>query len=170
MGGIHLLKKLFEKKVKVSEIKLVSPIEGETLPLKDVPDPVFSQKMMGDGIAFLPREGKVVAPADAKVIHIFTTRHAVALETAEGLEILIHIGLDTVNMQGEGFSVHVAEGAQVRTGDLLVTFDFELIKKKAASLITPMIITRGDIVQQLEHHYNSHSSAGETPVLTAILK
>lgn len=66
IGGIHLLKKLFKKEVEISEIKLVSPIEGETLPLEEVPDPVFSQKMMGDGIAFLPGAGKVVAPVDAK--------------------------------------------------------------------------------------------------------
>jgi len=165
-----LLKKLFKKEAKVSEIRLVSPVEGETLPLEDVPDPVFSQKMIGDGIAFLPREGKVVAPADAIVTHIFTTKHAVALETAEGLELLIHIGLDTVNMQGEGFSIHVAEGSQVKQGDLLVTFDLKLIKKKATSSITLIIITSGEIVQQLEHHYSSHSLAGETPVLIATIK
>lgn len=170
MGGITLLKNLFGKKTKNSEIKLVSPIEGEILKLEDVPDPVFSQKMMGDGIAFFPIEGKVVSPADAKVINVFPTKHAIALETAEGLGILIHIGLDTVNMKGEGFSVCVAEGDQVKAGDILVTYSLELVKEKASSTITPMIITNGDIVTHLEYHYSGQSVAGKTTVLVVTLK
>nr|WP_309476913.1 glucose PTS transporter subunit IIA [Bacillus sp. ISL-34] len=126
--------------------------------------------MMGDGIAFFPIEGKVVAPADAKVINVFPTKHAIALETAEGLEILIHIGLDTVNMKGEGFSVFAAEGDQVKSGDLLISYSLELVMVKASSIVTPMIITNGDILKQLQHHYSGESVAGKTTVLTAVFE
>ncbi|MCP3764548.1 PTS glucose transporter subunit IIA [Domibacillus sp. A3M-37] len=165
-----MLKKLFGKKPKILEVKLVSPVEGTILKLEDVPDPVFSQKMMGDGIAFFPIEGKVVAPADAIVINVFPTKHAIALETAEGLEILIHIGLDTVNMKGEGFSVFVAEGDQVKAGDLLISYSLELVKEKASSIVTPMIITNGNILKELQHHYGGQSVAGKTTVLTAVFE
>ncbi len=153
----------------VSEVVLVSPMTGNSVSLGDVPDPVFSQKMMGDGIAFSPSEGKVVAPADAKVLNVFPTKHAIGLEATGGLEILIHIGLDTVNMKGEGFNVHVAEGDQVKKGDLLVTYDLDLVSEKATSTITPMIISNGDIVKNMDKHENTATVAGETPVLTITL-
>lgn len=148
----------------------MSPVEGDIIKLEDVPDPVFSQKIMGDGIAFSPIDGKIVSPADAKVVNIFPTKHAVGLNTAEGLEILLHIGLDTVNMKGEGFILHVVEGNEVKAGDLLVTCDLELIKEKASSIITPMIITNGDILNKLEHHNSGQATAGKTTVITAVLK
>jgi PTS system glucose-specific IIA component len=93
--------------------------------LEDVPDPVFSGKLMGDGIAFLPSEGVVVAPADAEVIQVFHAKHAFGLRTNLGVELLIHIGLETVNLKGEGFEPHVVEGQKVKAGDKLVTFDLD---------------------------------------------
>ncbi|OLN21560.1 PTS glucose transporter subunit IIA [Domibacillus antri] len=166
-----MFKKLFgkEKKETVSEVVLMSPMTGNVVSLEEVPDPVFSQKMMGDGVAFSPSEGKVVAPADAKVLNVFPTQHAIGLETAGGLEVLIHVGLDTVNMKGEGFDVHVAEGDQVKKGDLLLTYSLELVQEKAASTITPMIISNGDMVKQLDKHENVPAAAGETPVMTVKL-
>ncbi|WP_050180294.1 PTS sugar transporter subunit IIA [Domibacillus robiginosus] len=152
------------------EIVLVSPMSGEVISLEEVPDPVFSQKMMGDGIAVNPSEGKVVAPADAKVLNVFPTKHAIGLETAEGLELLIHVGLDTVNMKGEGFDVKVSEGDQVKKGDVLLTYSLELVREKAASIITPLIISNGDLVKQMEKHENVTAVAGETPVLTVKIK
>ncbi|OMP66453.1 PTS sugar transporter subunit IIA [Domibacillus epiphyticus] len=166
-----MFKKLFgkEKKEEVSEVVLMSPMTGNVVDLGDVPDPVFSQKMMGDGVAISPSEGKVVAPADAKILNVFPTKHAIGLETAGGLEILIHVGLDTVNMKGEGFNAHVAEGDRVKKGDLLLTYNLELVQEKAASTITPMIISNGDIVKQLDKHENVQATAGETPVMTVKL-
>jgi sugar PTS system EIIA component len=154
----------------VSEVVFVSPMTGDVVGLTDVPDPVFSQKMMGDGIAINPSEGKVVAPADAKVLNVFPTKHAIGLEAAGGLEILLHVGLDTVNMKGEGFDVHVSEGDHVKKGDVLLTYSLELVREKAASIITPMIISNGDIVGHMDKHENVPAVAGETPVLTVKLK
>lgn len=154
----------------VSEVVLVSPMTGDVVALTEVPDPVFSQKMMGDGVAVNPTEGKVVAPADAKVLNVFPTKHAIGLEVAGGLEILIHVGLDTVNMKGEGFDVQVAEVDQVKKGDVLLTYSLELVREKAASIITPMIISNGDMVERMDKHENVPATAGETPVLTVKLK
>ncbi|WP_309090428.1 PTS glucose transporter subunit IIA [Domibacillus sp.] len=152
------------------EIILVSPMSGDVVSLEEVPDPVFSQKMMGDGIAVNPSEGKVVAPADAKVLNVFPTKHAIGLETAGGLELLIHVGLDTVNMKGEGFDVKVSEGDQVKKGDVLLTYSLELVREKAASTITPLIISNGDLVKQMEKHEHVKAVAGETPVMTIKIK
>ncbi|MEM1502558.1 PTS glucose transporter subunit IIA [Domibacillus sp. 8LH] len=152
------------------EIILVSPMSGDVISLEEVPDPVFSQKMMGDGIAVNPSEGKVVAPADAKVLNVFPTKHAIGLETAGGLELLIHVGLDTVNMKGEGFDVKVSEGDQVKKGDVLLTYSLELVREKAASTITPLIISNGDLVKQMAKHEHVKAVAGETPVMTIKIK
>ncbi|WP_046176328.1 PTS sugar transporter subunit IIA [Domibacillus indicus] len=154
----------------VKEVVLASPLTGDVVGLEEVPDPVFSQKMMGDGVAVNPAEGKVVAPADAKILNIFPTKHAIGLETAGGLEILIHVGLDTVNMKGEGFDIKVSEGDQVKKGDVLLTYSLELVREKAASVLTPMIISNGDMVQSMEKNENISAAAGETTVLTVKLK
>lgn len=154
----------------IEEVVLVSPMSGDIVSLTEVPDPVFSQKMMGDGIAVNPAEGKVVAPIDAKVLNVFPTKHAIGLEAAGGLELLIHVGLDTVNMKGEGFDVKVSEGDQVKKGDVLLTYSLELVREKAASVMTPMIVSNGDIVKQMEKHENVTAVAGETTVLTIKLK
>jgi PTS system glucose-specific IIA component len=166
-----MFKKLFgkDKKEEVSEVVLMSPMTGNVVSLDEVPDPVFSQKMMGDGVAFSPSEGRVVAPVDAKIISVFPTKHAIGLEAAGGLELLIHVGLDTVNMKGEGFNVHVAEGDFVKKGDVLLTYSLELVEEKASSAMTPMIISNGEIVKQLDKHENVSAIAGETPVMTVKL-
>jgi sugar PTS system EIIA component len=154
----------------IDEVVLASPMSGEIISLTEVPDPVFSQKMMGDGVAVHPSEGKVVAPVDAKVLNVFPTKHAIGLEAAGGLELLIHVGLDTVNMKGEGFDVKVSEGDQVKKGDVLLTYSLELVREKAASVMTPMIVTNGDVVKHMEKHENVTAAAGETTVLTIKLK
>lgn len=140
-----MLKKLFGKKEEApKEISVFAPISGKLLTLEEVPDPVFSQKMMGDGIAIEPSEGKVVSPIEGEVLQVFPTKHAIGLKAQNGAEILIHIGLETVSMQGEGFETHITEGSKVKVGDLLVTFDLNLVKEKAKSIISPVIITNGD--------------------------
>ncbi|WP_062352494.1 PTS sugar transporter subunit IIA [Bacillus kwashiorkori] len=140
-----MLKKLFGKKETSSnKVELTAPLTGTLLPLEQVPDPVFSEKMMGDGIAIEPTEGKVVSPVDGEILQVFPTKHAVGIKANNGAEILIHIGLETVGMGGEGFTAHVAEGSKVKQGDLLITVDLDLVKEKAKSTITPMIITNGD--------------------------
>ena len=120
---------------------LVSPLTGNLVKLPDVPDPVFSSGALGQGIAVEPTVGKVFAPADAEVTTMFPTGHAVGLLTNNGTEILIHIGMDTVEMEGKGFTVHVAQGDKVKKGQLLIEFDIDAIKAAGHPIITPVLVT-----------------------------
>ncbi len=118
-----------------------APIKGEIVSLSEVPDEVFSQKMMGDGFAIIPSEGKVVAPVDGKIATFFPTKHAIGMESTDGREILIHFGIDTVDLKGEGFTAFVAQGDEVKKGQELLEVDLDLIKPKVPSLISPVIFT-----------------------------
>jgi len=128
-------------KMQNGNLEFVSPITGELRPISDVPDKVFSTKMMGDGFAIVPKDGEVVSPVDGKVVNVFPTKHAIGLESDSGYEILIHIGIDTVNLKGEGFYVFVKEGDQVQKGDKLLEFDLKYIQENAPSAITPIVFT-----------------------------
>ncbi|GAB3057624.1 glucose-specific PTS transporter subunit IIBC [Salinicoccus sesuvii] len=118
-----------------------SPIEGEAVDLAEVPDQVFSEKMMGDGIAIKPSSGTVRAPFDGEIVTDFPTKHALGLVNEGGLELLIHFGLDTVNLKGEGFDLKVASGDKIKKGDVLMEVDLDHIRQNAKSDITPIIIT-----------------------------
>jgi trehalose PTS system EIIBC or EIIBCA component len=152
------------------KIALVAPLTGKVVAIENVPDQTFSEKMMGDGLAIEPTDGKVVAPVDGEVVVTFPTKHAVGLKTASGMELLIHVGLETVHMDGEGFDMHVKQGDKVKAGDLLLTFDLQLIKKKAASHITPVIITNGELVQSIRKTNDGTVIAGESTLLEITLK
>jgi sugar PTS system EIIA component len=165
-----LLKNLFGKRNKRTEEVVVAPLNGKVIELEHVPDPTFSQKMMGDGLAIEPVEGKVVSPVKGEVVSIFPTKHAIGIKTEIGVEVLIHIGIDTVNMNGEGFNGHVKVGDKVNPGDPLMTFDLELVREKATSTITPVIITNGEIVEALEKHYEANAVKGETRIMTVKVK
>ncbi|HEB2207810.1 TPA: PTS transporter subunit IIABC [Staphylococcus aureus] len=136
-----------EDKSATSELSHIvhAPLTGEVTPLSEVPDQVFSEKMMGDGIAIKPSQGEVRAPFNGKVQMIFPTKHAIGLVSDSGLELLIHIGLDTVKLNGEGFTLHVEESQEVKQGDLLINFDLDYIRNHAKSDITPIIVTQGNI-------------------------
>ncbi|MGJ9459439.1 PTS system trehalose-specific EIIBC component [Oceanobacillus sp. CF4.6] len=149
---------------------IYAPLTGKITPLENVSDPTFSGKMMGDGLAIEPTDGKVVSPIDGEVTLTFPTKHAVGLQSDSGIEVLIHIGLETVNMDGEGFEVHVKQGDRVRVGDPLVTFDLQLIKEKASSHMTPIIITNGDILSTFEKTSDDTVIAGESTLLQLTLK
>lgn len=160
-----MLKKLFGKKS--VEEQLVAPLNGKVVPLDEVDDPVFSQRMMGDGVAIEPTDGKVVSPIDGEIVQIFPTNHAVGIKTKSGVEVLVHIGLETVAMEGEGFEGHVKQGDQVSAGDQLITFDPELVKEKAKSTITPVVITNfDDVVENFDPSYSDSASAGSTSIAT----
>ena len=119
----------------------VSPLSGKIMELKDVPDQVFSNKMMGDGFAIEPSNGEVVSPVDGKIATLFPTKHAIGIVTENGREILIHFGIDTVNLQGEGFENLVKQGDNVKLGQPILRVDLENVRKKAPSVITPIIFT-----------------------------
>lgn len=121
--------------------KLVSPLNGEVKPLSEIKDEVFSSGAMGQGIAVEPSEGVLHAPADGKIALVFPTGHAVGINTTDGAEVLMHIGMDTVNLQGKGFKVLVEKGQEVKAGDPLVEFDIKEIKAAGYEVTTPIVVT-----------------------------
>ncbi|SCG82810.1 PTS system, glucose-specific IIA component [Proteiniborus sp. DW1] len=134
---------------KKKEVSIVAPMTGEIIEIGKVPDKVFAEKMVGDGLAIKPTDGVVVAPCNGKVIQVFPTKHAMGLLTLEGLEILIHIGLDTVSLKGNGFKIFVEPGDNVKKGDRLLKVDLDYVSENAKSTITPIIITNIDAVNRL---------------------
>lgn len=130
--------KLFGKKNAGNGI--CAPIAGQAVSIKEVPDPTFAEELLGKGIAIIPSEGKVVAPCDATVDMMFPTGHAVSLIADAGAEILIHVGLETVNLQGQHFTVHCNNGDKVKKGQLLIEMDLDAIKAAGYNTITPVVI------------------------------
>jgi glucose PTS system EIICBA or EIICB component len=124
-----------------SDDRFISPIKGEIKSITEVPDQVFSEKMMGDGFAIVPTEGTIVSPVNGKVINLFPTKHALGLLSDSGREILIHVGIDTVKLKGEGFEALVSEGDRVEAGQPLLKVDLEFLKANAPSNITPIVFT-----------------------------
>lgn len=117
-----------------------APIEGEAVEISKVSDPTFGQEILGKGMAIIPSVGRVVAPVDGTVEMVFDTKHALSMKTAEGAEILIHVGLDTVTLKGEHFTAHAEAGKKVKAGDLLLEFDIEAIKAAGLEVISPVVI------------------------------
>ena len=160
----------FFKKKKVTEekddtLRLVSAVSGKSIPLSEVPDEVFAQKMAGDGIAIDSTGDTVVAPADGELTLVFKTKHAFALTLNNGIELLVHIGIETVGLNGEGFEQLVEQGTKVKAGTPIIKIDRELIKSKGLSLITPILITNPDSTKSINAIENIETVAGETVVL-----
>lgn len=132
--------KLFGKKLE----GIYAPIAGKAVAISEVPDPTFAEGMLGNGIAIEPTEGKVYAPCDATVDMMFDTGHAVSLVTASGAEILIHVGLETVGLEGKPFTVHVANGDKVKKGQLMIEVDLDAVKEAGLPTITPVLICNTD--------------------------
>ncbi|MBU5266545.1 PTS sugar transporter subunit IIA [Virgibacillus proomii] len=156
-----MLKNLFKKS---KEQAIYAPLNGEIVPLEEVPDPVFNQKMMGEGIAIIPSEGKLLSPIDGKVVQIPETKHAIGLTTNDGTEVLIHVGLETVSLKGEGFELKVAAGDTVTKGQPLMEIDLDYIKQHASSIITPIIITNSN-ERKLTFTEEKLSVASETVIM-----
>ena len=127
-----------------AKVELLSPLTGQAKELSQATDPVFAQGVMGQGVLIQPSEGKLLAPVDGTVSVLFPTKHAVGLSSTDGVELLMHIGMDTVNLEGQGFTAHVAQGDSVKAGDLLITFDMEAIQAAGYPTETPVIITNQD--------------------------
>ncbi|WP_414052540.1 PTS sugar transporter subunit IIA [Macrococcus animalis] len=162
-----MFKKMFGKGEEVSkQIEIKAPITGKYVAIEDIPDPVFAQKMMGEGFGIAPSEGIVVSPIDGEIVNVFPTKHAIGIKASNGLEILIHVGLETVAMKGEGFDTKVNAGDKVKVGDELLTFDINLIEQKASSVISPVIITNSDVINTLDTLNNGDLVRGESTVLS----
>lgn len=137
-----------ENKPLVEKVQILSPVSGTVKEITEVPDSTFAEKMLGDGMAVIPSEGKVYAPADGTVVSIMDTKHGIMFTTDQGVEVLIHIGLETVNLKGKYFTQHVENGEKVKAGDLLVEFDMDAVKKEGYDLITPVVVTNiGDYIR-----------------------
>ncbi|OUQ27572.1 PTS IIBC subunit [Lachnoclostridium sp. An131] len=148
-------------------IRILSPVTGQAVKLDDVPDPVFSGKILGDGAAVIPSEGKIVSPVDGEVVSVAETLHAYGLRTAEGLELLIHVGLDTVKLKGSCFQVHVKEGEQVKAGDLLAEVDLEALKAEGLNPVTPVLVCDG-LQNRTLNTVEGEMKAGESELLLVL--
>lgn len=131
------------------EILLDSHMEGEAIPMSEVKDETFAAEVLGKGIAIIPKKGEVTAPCDAVVETVFATRHAIGLKADHGVEILIHVGINTVELGGKFYTSHVKEGDRVRIGQVMLTFDMEKIKEAGYDVTTPMIVTNSDDYQEI---------------------
>ena len=161
-----LFDKLFgSKENKSVEVQIYAPLSGEIVNIEDVPDVVFSEKIVGDGIAIRPNGNKIVAPVDGVIGKIFETNHAFSMESKEGVELFVHFGIDTVELKGEGFTRVAAEGQSVKRGDTVIEFDLALLESKAKSVLTPVVISNMDEIASIEKK-SGEAIVAETVVLT----
>ena len=140
---------------------VASPLTGEAMPLEQVEDGVFSEKMVGDGFAVQPSENRVYAPCDCTVLTVFGTKHAIGLSLENGIELLIHIGLDTVQLNGAPFDIHVKEGDELKKGDLIAVFDEQAIQEAGYRTVTPVIVTNTDQYRKFEFIKSGPVKAGD---------
>lgn len=145
--------------------EIVAAANGQVIHIEDVPDDVFASKALGDGVAVILEDGKVYAPADGKISMVAETRHAFGITTPDGLELLVHIGINTVELHGEGFKPQVKEGDKVKAGDLLCIVDMALMKKKGYPMHTPILLTNGDDCEDVQLIPAKKAQAGNTVVV-----
>ncbi|MBS4174835.1 PTS glucose transporter subunit IIA [Bacillus sp. FJAT-49736] len=162
-----MFKSLFKKSEQA--ITIMAPLSGEVVSLEEVPDQVFSEKMMGDGVAIIPSKNTLYSPIDGEVVNVFPTKHAITLRSKEGAEILIHMGLETVNLGGDGFDIKVSDGDKVSKGSVLADYDVEKIKGLGYKVITPIILINGEkfAMNQPSTH---HQVTGGMDILLEITK
>ncbi|WGE74753.1 PTS glucose transporter subunit IIA [Actinobacillus equuli] len=158
--------KLFgSKQAAAKEVKVYAPLSGEIVNIEDVPDVVFSEKIVGDGVAIRPNGDTIVAPVNGTIGKIFETNHAFSIESDEGVELFVHFGIDTVELKGEGFTRVAQEGQSVKVGDPIIKFDLELLESKAKSVLTPVVISNMDEISNLDKKVGQ-VVVGESVVLT----
>lgn len=132
----------------LEKINLYSPVNGKVIPVSEVEDPVFSQKMMGDGYAVIPSDGNVYSPVEGEILSVFPTKHAIGIQLADGLEILVHMGLDTVELNGKPFETHVKEGDKVTAETLIATCDLDVLAEAGKNNAMVVVITNMDKVKE----------------------
>jgi PTS system glucose-specific IIA component len=168
MGFFDSLKKAVSGSAPVDKtIDIVAPLSGEIIAIEDVPDVVFAEKIVGDGIAIRPTGNKMVAPCDGELGKIFDTNHAFSIESDSGIELFVHFGIDTVELKGEGFTRIAKEGQKVKAGDPIIEFDLEFLKDKAKSVLTPVVISNMDEIKELQK-MSGTVEVGTTPVLKIV--
>lgn len=148
-----------KKKKEEKKVSIANPVNGKIVKLEEVPDPVFAEKMVGDGFAVMPEDGEVNAPVSGEVTLQPEGFHAIGIKTEEGLEVLVHFGLETVELKGEGFTPHVKVGDKVNKGDKVLSVDIEKIKDKVPSIITPCIVA--NLEENILSEINFDAKCGE---------
>lgn len=146
---------------KTEGIQICAPCAGRVLPLREVKDPTFSSGILGQGAAIVPSDGNFYAPSDGIVATVFPTGHAAAIRTAAGAVVLLHIGLDTVKLKGEYFTIHAEEGQQVNKGDLLLEADLEAIRAAGYDTVTPIVISNFEDYEKIEMSAAKEVSVGD---------
>lgn len=139
------------KEEKSNAVSVKAPINGKVLKLEEIKDPAFSSGMLGKGLAIDPEEGKVHSPVDGEIVMLFDTCHAVGIKSNEGVDLLIHIGMDTVELNGEGFKAHIKNGDKVKAGQDLIDFDLDLIKEKGYEVVTPIVVTNLEKIKPIQY-------------------
>lgn len=142
------------------DIKLLMPVKGKVKPLSDVNDYLFNKKIMGEGVAILPEDDFIYSPVDGEIVLVYESKHAIAIKTEEGLGILIHVGIDSVKLQGRGFASYVKVGDKVKAGDKILFFDREFVELKA-SIMTPLVITNSEIIEKIEINFKANKVGDE---------
>lgn len=151
MGLFDKIKKMVSDDASdTSGINILTPLSGEIVALESVPDVVFSEKIVGDGVAIKPTGDKIVAPFNGTISKIFETNHAFSIESDSGIELFVHFGIDTVELKGEGFSRVAQEGQTVQQGDTIIEFDLALLNEKAKSTLTPVVISNMDEIKEIK--------------------
>lgn len=138
------------KFLRSKEIEIIAPMTGKAINIREVPDPVFAEKMLGEGVAIEPTDGLVLSPCKGKVVQIFPTNHAVGIEVKAGIDLLVHLGIDTVELNGKGFERLVEEGQDVEVGTPLIKMDIDLVAREGKSTVTPIIVTTMDQIQKID--------------------
>ena len=144
---------------------ILAPFSGRVVPLDEVPDPVFAERMLGDGVAVDPEEGLAVAPVAGRVVVLHSASHAFAIETEEGVRVLVHIGLETVHLRGDGFERLVQEGDRVESGQPIVRFDLERIRAAGYSLLSPVVLPDLSADWEIRQTGLARVRAGRDPIL-----
>jgi len=152
-------------------IRIYAPVSGKILPIEDVPDVVFSEKIAGDGIAIKPEGDRLVAPFDGTIVQVFETNHAFAIRSEKNIEVLVHFGIDTVDLRGKGFKRLAESGQKVHKGDPIIGFNLKELESSAHSTVTPVVISNmGELEIDRLNKADGDAVAGETAVLTLFLK
>ena len=157
-----ILNKLFH----ANKIEINSPVNGKIVPIENVSDPTFSEEMIGKGVAIEPSDGKFYAPSDGKLVALFPTGHAFAMTTTDGVEILIHIGIDTVKLDGQFYTIHAKQGSEVKKGDLIVEVDLEGVRNTGYDTVTPVIISNSANYSKIEKMQGDVNAGDVVVILT----
>lgn len=153
----------------MKKIEISAPLSGKLIDISKVDDITFSEKFLGDGIAIIPTDSKLLAPADGQIIQVFHTKHALGINI-DGVEILIHVGINTVELKGQGFDIFVKDGDFVKKGEQIANIDFKFLEEKGYPIQTPIVITNMDIIGKLNKLSQDQVLAGKDIIIIIIEK